>query len=452
MQQVQTIKLNVLEAATGPPTTPTAPTTGAFNSYLDSVSHWNSSNWLAILAISAIIILGILALVFYCTRRRAMGKTYLLSIFIPVIVLAGCLGTTNALATSTLTLSQPEYDLSINMNTISSLSKNLDSATIVNSDNPTGYNLTARLQNPLMDGATLALNNQPLTTSDIDIYTAHTADPSSKYDHTLTITIPQDLQKGQYSFDIVYSVTENPPPIQGMTALTCATLPAYPAADSTMLMRDVRNHQDYQIRKLPDGNCWMVSNLKIENFTTTNIDTDLNTITSFAIPTMTQSAADASYDSPRIYGPLTSDVTSNGQNYDVSAPDSDHFGGYFYNWPAATAGETTATMPGGSDVAPNSICPKGWRLPTGDPSGEFVQLDNIISVAGWQFSGAFRGVFAGDWDNGFSSQGDYGLFWSSSERPLTSNVAYTLYLDDFFPFVGGTSNRDDGMSIRCLAR
>ncbi|MDR1300648.1 MAG: hypothetical protein LBK50_02980 [Candidatus Nomurabacteria bacterium] len=452
MQQIQTINLNITETTAGAATTPSSPAAGTFAGHLADVSHWASANWLTVLAADIIIVLGVLALIFFLKRRRTTSKVLLTSLIVPLAVLLFSSVGDGTKALSTLTLDQPAFNFEVDRNAISYLSKDLTNSTTVNTDNPTGYNLTARLQNPLIDGATLALNNQPLTTADTNVHTNHTADAADKYDHTLTITIPKDLPKGLYNFNVVYDVTENPPPIQSMTKAACAALPVYPADDSTLLMRDIRNHQDYQIRKLVDGNCWMISNLKIQNYAATNADTDLNTISAFTIPAMTQSSTGASYDDPRVYGPLTSDITSNGENYDLSDYSSDHFGGYFYNWPTATAGETTVTMSGGSGDAPNSICPKGWRLPTGDQYGEFANLDNLIGLAGWQFSGAFRGVFAGDWDNGFSSQSSYGLFWSSSERTATADVAYTLYIDDFYPFIGGTSNRDDGMAVRCLVR
>ena len=41
--------------------------------------------------------------------------------------------------------------------------------------------------------------------------------------------------------------------------------------------------------------------------------------------------------------------------------------GYYYNWYAATAGTGTCSMSSGNATA--SICPKGWRLPTGGSSG-----------------------------------------------------------------------------------
>jgi hypothetical protein len=442
MQQIQNINLNVIETFTGSVVTPTTPTSGVLDAGLTSMSWW-------IIAAAAAVMMGITALILFLRRRR-VGGTFWALLLVPVVALVGGLGGASTLAASALILGQPEFNLKIEKESGQLLTETLASTTVVNTDNSTGYNLSARLQNPLDNNIAVAINGVALTTTDTAIHAEHTTTPS-EHDNALALTLPANLPTGQYNFQIVYTITENPPPIQGMTQAACAAMPTYPAAGSTVLMRDVRNHQDYQVRKLADGNCWMITNLKIQDYAATNTDTDLNTIPSFTIPAMTQDNNNADYNQPRIYGPVTASVATNGKNYDVSAPDSKYFGGYFYNWPTATAGETTTTMPGGSGTAPNSICPRGWRLPTGDPGGEFADLDSKIGLAGWQFSGAFRSVFAGDWDNGFTEQGDYGQFWSSSARPLSSDVAYAFFVDNFYPFVD-TGNRDNGASVRCVAR
>ena len=155
----------------------------------------------------------------------------------------------------------------------------------------------------------------------------------------------------------------------------------------------------YQIGKLADNNCWMLNNLKLGStggaITLTDEYTNLNTKTSYVLPklTMTNSSYPAA-----IYGPIPGDTGAGKTNY-----------GYLYNWSAATAGESRESFPAGRDTAPNSICPKNWRLPTGGEDGDFSKLNIVFggtnesaysgeaNIAKWQFTGPFKGVYSGFW-------------------------------------------------------
>ncbi|GHU08512.1 hypothetical protein FACS189431_4910 [Alphaproteobacteria bacterium] len=267
----------------------------------------------------------------------------------------------------------------------------------------------------------------------------------------------------------------------------CANnMSVYPDAangPNTLTLTDTRNNQDYMVRKLADGNCWMINNLKLApNTTLTSTDTDLNTIATFDFGGHNSLISDGStvdYDTPNVYGPLSSTNSSNGEDYDTSDPTSDHFGGYLYNWSAATAGESQTSMPGdgtNNDIAPNSICPKNWRLPKGgdygafDPNDEFDQLNAKMAgysnnqdvtyqglynrlYSNWQFDGAFRGVFAGNWNYGIGiyGQGDYSNFWSSSANPGDPYSAFYAHFDSLLIIPSAYADRYLGSSLRCLS-
>jgi uncharacterized protein (TIGR02145 family) len=258
----------------------------------------------------------------------------------------------------------------------------------------------------------------------------------------------------------------DPAPItmQTMTQGYCAKMPVYPATGSTITLTDTRNNQQYQVRKLADNNCWMIDNLKIANYHTTATDTDLNTGTvatnGFTIPAL-DTTGGSSLDNSMVYGPVPGDTGLGDTNY-----------GYLYNWPVATAGESTTSMPGdgtNNDIAPNSICPRNWRLPTGDsyPNGDFNQLNIAMyndgsgttssnyydsdHAANWQFTGPWRGVFSGywwSWQYEFDQQGGFGMFWASNADPN-----YTIFLgfvSDHVGTDGGLNSRDYGAGVRCL--
>ena len=148
--------------------------------------------------------------------------------------------------------------------------------------------------------------------------------------------------------------------------------------------------------------------------------------------------------------------------------------GYLYNWYAATAGTGTYnTSSNGTNVS-GSICPSGWRLPssysdgstpTGNgtsPSAAYFPVLNASMnagslatgsttsyPAGWQYSGAWSGVFSGYWNSGFSNQGSYGYYWSSTAYSSTS--AWYLDINSSGVYPGGSSgSKYYGFAIRCV--
>ena len=52
------------------------------------------------------------------------------------------------------------------------------------------------------------------------------------------------------------------------------------------------------------------------------------------------------------------------------------YSGNYYNWYTATAGTGTYAMV--SENAPSSVCPKGWKLPTGGEGGQFAALTDAM--------------------------------------------------------------------------
>ncbi|MBQ6127710.1 hypothetical protein IJI69_03405, partial [Candidatus Saccharibacteria bacterium] len=116
----------------------------------------------------------------------------------------------------------------------------------------------------------------------------------------------------------------------------------------------------YQVKKLADGKCWMTENLRlIGSFTPTSSDSDVASGSTFVLTasnsgTWCTTQTQACYDQ--------SMVLDSGR---------DDYGAY-YNWYAATAGTGTYSVSSGN--ASGSICPKGWRLPTGGSGGEYQVL------------------------------------------------------------------------------
>jgi uncharacterized protein (TIGR02145 family) len=277
--------------------------------------------------------------------------------------------------------------------------------------------------------------------------------------------------------------------IQDLTAALCQSA-AYDStndgvnANNTATLTDPRNNQAYQVRKLADGNCWMINNLRIA---LAKIDTANHNLSNpnvnfadLAAQTTSDNTGTITYSEPRYYGPLPAptDPTyrcyGNAEGYDASNIADECFGGYLYNWCAAMGADAGSCVPNDgtypTDLAGNaansgnydplntaSICPANWRLPTGGPAGEFQTLSNAMTTANgnsdyqnFQFAGAFRGVVAGFWYSNFFSNGLYTYLWSSSANPSGASGAFSLGFDSGSVSPSISGSRGYGFPVRCL--
>lgn len=263
-------------------------------------------------------------------------------------------------------------------------------------------------------------------------------------------------------------VIVNGSPIQNVTSTQCNNLDIFTGAntDAVRTVTDARGSttRTYSIAKLADSKCWMLDNLKLgdsSSITLTPSDTDISS--NVTLPAL-QTSGSPVHDSLRVYGPVSGDTGSGTTNY-----------GYLYNFTGATAGATRASLPAGNGNAPSSICPAGWRLPTGRNQGsgnpgDYAQLDIAFGGSGnyhggngpsqskWKAvtNGPFRGTFNGAWWGGwggFFDQGSYSRLWTSSAH--SSNASYAMYTQ-----VAGSvivpgewwDDRQTGFAVRCVLR
>lgn len=144
--------------------------------------------------------------------------------------------------------------------------------------------------------------------------------------------------------------------------------------------------------------------------------------------------------------------------------------GYLYNWCAAMGGQSGACQYGGEGpVVVNqslSICPAGWRLPTGGElgsgQGEFADLDRAFGGSGmtvwsgepntaeWMSGGQFMGALSGYWHEGFMAQGSFGYLWSGSPGPDYSGNALSMAFLQNEVVPGSSSSYSIGYAVRCL--
>lgn len=225
--------------------------------------------------------------------------------------------------------------------------------------------------------------------------------------------------------------------MQDVTAAMCSAT----SVGSVATLTDSRDGKKYLAGKLADGKCWMLQNLALAGGTT------LNTTTSNVSYTLPSSSTSG----------FSSDTTAymyNGSHTDGAADSTSNTGAY-YSFLAATAGTGT----GSSGNASGNICPKGWRLPTGGASGEFVALAKAYGGTGnsgdanikygSNFSNAYKAALVGYYYNSsLRSSGLFGLWWSSTFS--LSTVGYYLYIDTSGGNPQNDDNKRNGFPVRCV--
>ena len=344
--------------------------------------------------------------------------------------------------------------------------------------------------------------------TDTQVYTtAEWPIPRDSFNFYYGARLTLDTMAGQYQTQVTYTaIGENvpapvPTTMQEMaTSSYCATIPvpAYTTTDwssYTLTLTDTRDNQNYRVRKLPDGKCWMIDNLKLGNtgtdLTLTPADSDVTT--SFILPANAMTTANERITNGRCdsgvasgaggYLTCNGTTTQNSTNSSfaaytdpnaLAACQTTHSGidsqsttacGYLYNWYTATAGSGTYDVSTNGTNATDSICPVGWRLPkagTGiaDANNDFAILNGAMQNGGgpsmdwsyftnWQPTGSFSGSYSGSWWSGFNYQGSEGFYWSSS----VNSAAYARYLVFYSGRVYPGSYGDYkfyGFAVRCV--
>ena len=210
-------------------------------------------------------------------------------------------------------------------------------------------------------------------------------------------------------------------PMQGFI---CSTLTN---VGDTVKLRDTRDNNIYTVKKLKDGKCWMTENLRLINKTISSADSNLPSGETYTVPASNLSS-------------FTDDYNTNAAYIDST------YGGY-YNFYTATAGTGGTSLTSGN--TPSSICPKGWRLPTGGDSGEFNTLYGQYNSAALMMD-VPNFTLSGDVDNGsVYDQGDGGFFWSSTVNDANLTYGLSLVSSGVNPVSNG--NKSYGDPVRCVA-
>ena len=285
-----------------------------------------------------------------------------------------------------------------------------------------------------------------------DITTLPTA-PELKTTVHFGAKVDTTLDSGRYKADILFTAVAHPNPakplhsistMQQMTPETCAATTT-PLKTSTQLdtdgshygdsdyvptktLVDTRDNNTYTVSKLADGKCWMTQNLRIAGKTLTPADSDVTD--NYTIPASSISGF---------------------SNWSTLNAYIDNNDGGFYTWYTATAGTDTQTLSTRGQNTTVSICPKGWRLPTGGDNGEFKTLyDNYNSSSILRSNPVNLTLSGGVVSSSHHDQGSYGEYWSSTVVSKWS--AYPMYLDISNVRLDNYAGKYGGLTVRCIAR
>ncbi len=283
----------------------------------------------------------------------------------------------------------------------------------------------------LEEGTTYTINAVPSTGYSFSSWstTSGTIGSTNTQSTTYSIGTVNDTISATATFTGTY--------IQNLSASNCTS------TASTVF--DSRDMHPYVIKRLDDGNCWMIDNLDLgrtdltANLTSsnTNISTTIAaaTFNSWRTTTGTQT-----YDAGEFL-PLDGTDETSGTAY-----------GTIYNYYAASAG----TVSGSSNTidATSDICPAGWRLPTGGNYDEFWKLyeyynSNAIIRAPISDGGAAFARPGWFTNNGSQSKGTFGAYWASTAAYSASR--YNLSIGNSVT-PSNNYDRGSGYSIRCILK
>jgi len=209
-------------------------------------------------------------------------------------------------------------------------------------------------------------------------------------------------------------------------------------------VRDARDNRTYWIQKISGTGaggtdlCWMKTNLAYEGGGD-NFFGDVKSLVEYG-DEFSMGNTEARW--------VASDWVDSDDLYTtgMTAPNPSGNYGYLYNWCAAMGGQSSACNmtednPDNID-ADVSICPAGWRLPTGETgTGEFTLLNNIVNDGHTLGAGAGNGLTA----NWLSTVDEY---WSSTINSATD--AHNLIVSWSHVSPASNSLKDYGMAVRCV--
>ena len=227
------------------------------------------------------------------------------------------------------------------------------------------------------------------------------------------------------NFSIVPIVSTNY--MQSMNPAECTETP--------MVIADQRDGIPYTVRRLADGNCWMVENLRFTGTRLSSATSNVAAQYTDANPYLVNGTG--SYKSLAVGDNSYNDAEL------IAGMDNKGESTVWYNYVAATAGTITGSS--NSNEAEYSICPSGWRLPN---DTEYTNLVNLIG----DNPATFTPTGGGTYDAGAVKDSPLGTLWSSTPtQNVIGNARYTVYYNsNYNKLVHNGGNRYYGFFVRCI--
>ncbi|MBQ6438058.1 hypothetical protein IJJ12_01590 [bacterium] len=192
-----------------------------------------------------------------------------------------------------------------------------------------------------------------------------------------------------------------------LTTMSPTTTNATITADMKVCLIDNRDGKTYEVRRMPDGRCWMATNLKYGgdyvDWKTADRDNCAHMLTSYwaikagGVYTDGFYNMNASTDTAQTnlfgagtYGlcAIPYSTTAAQDSQDALAPSAASLYGYLYNWMAAVQnpcgwyGNSSCNPDSSATVKLRGLCPAGWHLPTGTVTGEQEYLaDKVAGIS-----------------------------------------------------------------------
>lgn len=392
--------------------------------------------------------------------------------------LANLKGDPSSAASANITVVDNNQIIAVDQPTATQTITKTSRVTIKNTEATIGYTLSAKLEQNTLTNSRVTIASTlssacpttlpcELSATAQDILVTNNSNATGATGETsewvVQITVPANTPVENYIIDIVYEEAANvdlgPPDIGAMQSLTNATCP-----DTLAKAYDARDGQYYYVKKIA-GLCWMNSNLRYagdgnwesswgwadDRYATTASNTTASTNDNARPLTAINGTETGGVEA---FPPSVARITDPGgsSDYTDTSP-SGGFYGYLYNWCAAMGGQATACQDAAATQPSVSItiCPAGWRLPTGN-GGEFAALNTAINAGSTTDSAGLRtgflAVYAGYFAKALVGQGSSGSFWSSTVGGY--NYARSLYFGA--EFVNLTDNSSKGVlgSLRCV--
>ena len=252
----------------------------------------------------------------------------------------------------------------------------------------------------------------------------------------------------------------------------CGTL----AENQVVALTDTRDNNVYTVTKLADGNCWTMENLRLDpGLSTISADNTHNPTSTF----ITESTTDDGSGNPYSLSTNTmckastrdciNQIQYNSNSLDRSLAQDESTAannvawysyGVYYNWYTATAGNgvydtTSSGGPNHNGTVGGDICPRKWRLPSGNSSGDYDKLNIAVNGGKTADDTGLRNypvnfIWSGDYNNNKRTSG-YANGRISSATAKDNATAYRAgFKSNEVTLKNRAFDKWDGFAVRCV--